>query len=221
MKKSLTCLIAILLLTGTALCETYRYSPGQSHLLPQAFANLESGDRVVLERGNYTLEHGLKLNDLSNVTIEGQGRVTLQINDLDSPVLEIMGCTDVTIKQLRLSHKNPGSEYQCEGAVIKVANSEKVLVARNHLNGCGAAGVYAVQSKQVCVYQNRIYNNTYAGIWLTDSQILVDDNDIYDNAAALSTYGECDVTFTGNRIRDNAGNDYVRGGYFERAMKDL
>ena len=43
----------------------------------------------------------------------------------------------------------------------------------------------------------------------------------FTNAAALSTYGECDVTFTGNRIRDNAGNDYVRGGYFERAMKDL
>ena len=221
MKTSLICLIAILLLTGTALSETYRYSPGQAYLLPEAFANLESGDRVVLERGNYTLEHGLRLTDLSNITIEGQGRVNLQVNDLDSPVLEIMGCTDVTIKQLRLSHKNPGKEYQCEGAVIKVANSEKVLVARNHLNGCGAAGVYALQSKEIFVYQNRIYNNTYAGVWLTDAQVLVHDNDIYDNAAALSTYGKCDVTLTENRIRDNAGNDYVKGGYFERAIKDL
>ncbi len=221
MKSYLICFITMLLLTATALSETYRYSPGQAYLLPEAFANLKSGDTVVLERGNYSLDRGLRMTDLSNITIEGQGRVTVEVNDLDSPVLEIVGCTDVTVKRLRLSHKNPGSEYQCEGAVIEIGNSEKVLIARNHLNGCGAAGVYARQSKMVVVYQNKIFNNTYAGVWLTDAHVLVHDNDIYDNAAALSTYGKCDITFTENRIRDNAGNDYVKSGYFERAIKDL
>ena len=221
MRTSFICLLFTLLVSGAALSETYRYSPGQAYLLPKAFENLKPGDTVVLERGNFELEHGLRLTDLTDITIEGQGRVTLQINDLDNPVLEIVGCTDVTVKGLRLSHKNPGSEYQCEGAVIEVAHSEKVLVARNHLNGCGAAGVYANQSKEILVYQNKIFNNTYAGIWVTDSQIFVHDNDIYDNAAALSTYGKCDVTFTENRIEDNAGNDYIRGGYFEQAIKNL
>jgi parallel beta-helix repeat protein len=219
--KILTLVLSlILVLAATALGETYRYTPGQAHLLPDAFERLESGDRVVLERGTYRLEFGLELTNLSNITIEGQGRVTLLVDNLDDPVIDIDSCTDVTVKGLRAAHKEPAQEYQCEGAVIEVRSSKRVFIAKNRLNGCGAAGVYATSSKDVVVYQNRIFNNTYAAIWVAGSQVAVHDNWIYDNRAALNTYGECDITFTKNRIKNNDGNIYMRTGFFKKVVGD-
>ena len=210
----------VLILSATTLAETYRYTPDQAHLLADAFQRLQSGDRVVFERGTYRLESGLELTDLTDVTLESRGQVTLLVNDLDDSVLEINNCRNVTVKGLRAAHREPGKEYQCEGPVIEVRKSKQVLIAENRLNGCGAAGVHAYQSQDVVVLDNRIFNNTYAAIWVTDSQVFVHRNKIHDNAATLSTYGKCDVTLTENSIQDNSGNDYVQTDFFRRAVGD-
>lgn len=212
--------LLLLLLASAVMGETHHYNPGQAHLLPGAFEQLKSGDRIVFERGVYRLDRGLKLVDLENVTIEGRGRVNLLVRNLDDAVIEIAGCTDVTVKGLRAAHEKPAEEYECEGPVIRVRNSQRVLVTQNSLNGCGSAGVHASGSKDVVVYQNRIYNNTYAAIWVNDSQVFVHDNHIFDNATALSTYGQCDITFTKNTIKHNSGNEYTGSRFFRRVVGD-
>ena len=212
---SLTLALASMVMAET----TYRYTPGQAYLLLDAFKNLESGDRVILERGTYRLERGLEINGLTDITIEGRGRVTLLVNDLDDAVIRVKSCSDVTLKGLRAAHEKPAGEYRCEGPVVEVRQSERVFIAENRLNGCGAAGVHAYHSQDVVVYRNHIFNNTYAAVWVTDSQVAVHDNWIYDNAATLCTFGECDITFTENKIKNNSGNDYIRTDFFERALR--
>jgi nitrous oxidase accessory protein NosD len=220
MKNVILVLSLAFSLTSIALAETYRYTPGQAYLLLDVFNNLESGDRVILERGTYRLEHGLKIANLTDITIEGQGRVTLLVDSLDDAVIQLNGCKDITIKGLRAAHTEPAEEYQCEGPVVEVRKSERVFIARNRLNGCGAAGVHAYHSQDVVIYKNRLFNNTYAAVWVTDSQVAVHGNWIYDNAATLCTFGKCDITFTENKIENNSGNDYIRTDFFERAVRE-
>ncbi len=219
MKRFLICII-LLSLGATAAARTHRFEPSDAGRLGSAFEQLQSGDRVVLESGRYPLRRGLVLNGVEGVTIEGHGRVELVLEQLEEPVLSLVRCRRIEISNLRARHRQPAHEYVCEGAVINLNNSKKVKIWDCHLNGCGAAGVFAMGSDEVVIMRNRIFNNTYAGVWLQNSHAHVLHNKIYDNAASLITYGDCRVTMLGNEIKDNVGNDYTGAYEIERWFEE-
>lgn len=210
-------LFLLFLLVANCQAETVVFTPRQADEIPNRIRTLKTGDRVVFQRGRYLLREEIRLTNLSDVKLETRGRVELVLSDLDAAVVSIENCKRIQVRGFRARHQSPAKEYRCEGAVIRVQRSSKVLIADNRLNGCGAAGVYAIESKDVVIYGNRIFNNTFAGVWLASSQATVHKNRIYDNAAALVTYGECEVALTENKIEDNKGNMFWASPYFDEA----
>lgn len=214
MRKTLA---AIILLLSTAVqAKTLVFWPSSSDQVPRALESVQSGDTVVFQSGKYKFSSGLVLSEVEDVTVEARGKVELIVDNLDDAVLSVKNCRRVKISGFSARHEKPAPEYQCEGAVIRCDQSEDVFISENKLNGCGAAGVFAMGSKNIVVYKNRIFNNSFAGVWMQDSSALVHGNRIYNNASALITYGECNVSLTENRIENNKGNIFNDSDFFRR-----
>lgn len=208
MKIRIFLLFLLLACCSPCWAETIRVNPSKTARLPEILASLKTGDTVIFERGIYRTAGALEISGLHDVTLQGEGKVEIVLADLDDAVISVSSCQRVRIRGLRARHAQPNEEYACEGAVIRVENSEQVAVSDCWLNGCGAAGVYATGVKDLVIANNTIFNNTFAAVWVYQSSGLVYGNRMHDNAAELITLGESDITMAGNSIEDNQGNSY-------------
>ncbi len=207
------------LLSGGAVAETYRVNASQSDQVQSVLDRTVSGDVVIFERGTYRTQRALVLNGKSNVELRGSGRVEIVLNNLDEAVIEVRESQNIRIQGLRARHEKPNPEYACEGAVIAVFDSQQIGISRNHLNGCGAAGVYSRGVKDLVVFDNKIFNNSFAGVWTADTTGYIYKNHLYKNAADFISYGECDIVLSGNKIEKNEGNDYSRSEFVESIVR--
>lgn len=214
MKKYIPLLL--LLLSTASQAKTLVFWPNKSDQVIPAFAELQSGDHVVFQPGVYRFPKGLSLVGRDDVTIEGRRGAEILVTNLDDAVIDLSDCHRVEIRGLKARHEKPAEEYQCEGAVIRCSNCEDIFIADNSLNGCGAAGVYAMNSKNLMITRNDIFNNTFAGVWMQDSGALVHHNKIHDNASALITYGNCNVSLTENEVSNNKGNMFYDSSLFRK-----
>lgn len=219
MRISALSVLLFTLLLGPAWARTWTVTPRDAGRLQETLERLEPGDKVVFERGEYRLLNSLELFEKQDITLEGRGKVEFILPDLWQPVISVAQCRRVTIRHIRARHAESLQGYECEGAVISIQKSEKIGIFDCHLNGCGAAGVYAIESKTVVVKDNTIFNNTYAGVWLAQSEAYVLNNRIVDNAASVITWGDCRLTMIGNEIKNNRGNDYTGADDIERLLK--
>jgi parallel beta-helix repeat protein len=213
--KTFRLILLLVLLSPVAQAKTLYFTPSTSYQVAEALENLKSGDRVLFARGQYSFPDGLKIQNVSNVVVAGQGRVDIVVTNLNADVISLEGCERVQIKGLRARHERPAKEYECEGAVIRLRSCQDIFIANNRLNGCGAAGVFAMDSKGVVVYENRIFNNTFAGVWLQDSSATIHRNKIYRNASAVITYGKCSASMTENTVEKNRGNIFNSTSFFQ------
>lgn len=216
--KLLPLFILSLALFAPATAELYRLTPSQTERVQGVLDRLEEGDTVIFERGTYQTKDALVLKNKTGVELRASGKVEIVLNSLEQAVLEIENCQDIRISGLRARHQKPNREYACEGAVISVRQSEQVGISGCELNGCGAAGVYANQVKDLVVFDNKIFNNTFAGVWLSDTQGHIYRNRLYDNAADFVTSGECDVVMRANKVEKNDGNDFMRSDFFDAVV---
>ncbi len=210
--------LLLILLIGPAWARTWTFTPRDAGRLQEALERLEPGDKVVFERGQYRLLNTLELFEKQNITLEGRGKVEFILADLWQPVISLSQCKGVTIRHIRARHAESLDGYECEGAVISVQKCQKIGIFDSQLNGCGAAGVYAIESQTLVVKGNKIFNNTYAGVWLAESEAFVLDNKIVDNAASVITWGKCRLTMMGNEVRNNHGNEYTGADDIERLL---
>lgn len=210
MRKAVLLGFTFLLTSGLAGAETLRVGPGKAHRLPEIFSSLKDGDRVVFERGTYRTHRALTVSGRKNITVEGEGRVEVVLSNLDDPVFSVQGSERVLIKNLQARHLKPNEEYACEGAVVEVRDSQQIGVTGCRLDGCGAAGVYAMGAKDLVVFDNDIFNNSFAAVWLYDTTGIVRRNRMHDNASDLITGGQTEVTLLENEVEDNQGNDFLQ-----------
>lgn len=208
-----------LLLATCSAAETYRVTPAQSGQVQAVLDRTVSGDTVIFERGTYRTQAALLLQGKSNLELRGSGRVEIVLDNLDEAVIEVRESQNIRIHGLRARHEKPSPEYMCEGAVISVLDSQQVGVSGCHLNGCGAAGVYARGVQDLIVFDNKIFNNTFAGVWVADTTGYVYKNHLYKNAADFITYGNSDIVLSGNRVEKNDGNEFSRGEFFESIVR--
>lgn len=213
--KNFRYFLAALLLTTTASAEVYRLTPSRSAEAQAVLDRVVNGDTVIFERGVYRTHSALVLREKTGVELRSSGRVEIVLDNLDDAVLEIQRCQNIRITGLRARHEKPNKEYQCEGAVIAVRDSQQIGISRCELNGCGAAGVYATSVKDLIIFDNKIFNNSFAGVWVSDTTGHVYKNHLHHNASDFITYGESDIVLSANKIEKNDGNEYVRGDFFD------
>ncbi|MGE0493504.1 MAG: right-handed parallel beta-helix repeat-containing protein [Vulcanimicrobiota bacterium] len=195
-------IVLLLVVSSGAFAEELTLTPENTDSLGVFLARARSGDVIELRSGQYVLDQGLVLSGLNNVTLRGRGEVELILTNLDQAVIRLEKCSRVFLVNLSARHQRPANEYQCEGAVIDISESSKILVKNCDLNGCGAAGVYAHDAKEVVVSGCRIHHNTYAGVWGYRSSLMLYRNRIEKNASAVKV-DDCDLQMNENVVKDN------------------
>lgn len=213
-------LLVAFVCSAAASAETYRVNPSKANHLQTVMDGLESGDTVIFERGVYKTREALRLSEKSHIKVQGEGRAEIVLDSLDQDVIDVQSCQNVTISGLSARHQTPNKEYACEGAVVSIHDSKQIAVTGCKLNGCGSAGVYASGTEDLVVFDNTIFNNSFAAVWVYNSSGIVHKNRMYGNAADLVTGGTGDITLTGNTIEDNQGNSFNQTDFSRQVMRE-
>ncbi len=155
----------------------------------------------------------LNIRNLDNLTIrgkDGKGANVISAVPRYAQVLCFEGCTNLTVKDLTLGHtKEPG---YCAGGVLDLQRCTNVTVENTGLFGCGTIGIQGYQCVNMALTGNEIYECSYGGISLNQSQkVDMTNNTFRDLGGEYGAYiynvsGCTDLTFDGNHI---SGEDYL------------
>lgn len=118
----------------------------------------------------------LVLLNLRNVEIYGNGsHFYSQFSDAN--VLVIKNCYNIKISGFKFGHKVDIKE--CGGNVIFINNSDKIILDKNIMYGCGVYGIYAIESEYEC-NNSEIYECTNGAIWSEESNVRLSNTKIHD-----------------------------------------
>ena len=155
-------------------------SVGQSNLQELIDATPDGG---VLE-----LEAGRAYKSDSEIWIVGRKGLTLRggkgteiVCTQGSPdVIVITDSADITLEGITAYHEEqPGG---CGGGVVAIFTSHDIRVEDCDLNGSGAIGVYARESRNLTVKHNKIHNNSFTAFFLHQcTKVRFTENEFYEN----------------------------------------
>ncbi|MEM1010331.1 MAG: hypothetical protein AAGJ35_15165, partial [Myxococcota bacterium] len=132
----------------------YRLTPQQAGLLQNTIDQSQPGDTILLTSGIYRYTKGLRIHHVRNLRIEGQGEVWIIIDDLYDDVIQVKDSSDITIRYIKARHRRPMLEFQCEGAVIRLLQSQRIWIDHCELNGSGAVGIRAFEVEHLIATYN-------------------------------------------------------------------
>ena len=122
--------------------------------------------------------NGYNFKNVHNLIIEGEA--TILIDDLYADVLSFTECENITLSGITVGHSDYSNYYQCEGEVITIDSCDNVTINNCKLFGCGAVGLRSYSSQNVNIENSHIYDCSFAAINSDDSQISVNNSNIYD-----------------------------------------
>lgn len=119
------------------------------------------------------------IKNVVNMTIEGNAEIV--VDDLSADVLSFEKCGNITLKGLTVGHSTYYEEYACEGAVTSFYICDGVYIDSCNLFGCGAIGVSADSVKNLQVSNSNIYDCTFTGMHLSQTNATVKNTQFYDS----------------------------------------
>ncbi len=181
----------------------FTLTPDKADNLPSLLKKARNGDTFRLTPGVYTYKQTLKIQNLRRITIEGVGKgdVHVHLTDPFSDVFQISRSRNVVIRKIRARHSV--KNVPCKGSVISIYRSHKVTIEHNELNGSGAIGVYASDTRGLLIRNNHIHKNSSVGLYLYRSyNVRLVMNVVENNGSALSSYSSS-IRMNKNTFRSN------------------
>jgi parallel beta-helix repeat protein len=174
--------------------------------LNEAFSQAQPGDTIRIPPGRWIVKHPLSLIDTRDVTILGTEQASVLLDDVQKPVVVLERCEGIDITGLHARHLKPLADYECHGAVIRLAECIRTSIRHCELDGSGAVGIHASSCDGLMVEGCHIHSNTFNGIYLDDcKEITIYANLIERNANAFQFHRVDDVRIAENILRDNGG----------------
>jgi hypothetical protein len=196
----------MVLLTAPTQAAVLKVGASEQYKTPQEAVNAAKDfDTVRIEPGTYRSDKAINVSGRKGLTIEGAGagKVQLIVTDLYTDVIRIYRCDGVRIAGVSARHAPTTENVMCAGAVIDVQHATNIAIVDCELNGCGAAGVSAVDSQNVSIVRNNIHHNSYAGLWLIRVTGTVQDNLIANNTRAFAIVNDTGLVFRNNTLDSN------------------
>lgn len=147
--------------------------------LYEAFDQITDTKVIELKNRIYNLDKPLILNNLSHITINGNGAV-LVLDSLVNDVVEMNRCHNVTIDNIKALHKEADGPVGCTGNVILISGGSNITIINSELNGCGVVGVSAYNSINLKIIGNYIHKNTHYPIIYDGPSATIKDN-VFEN----------------------------------------
>ncbi len=190
------------------------YQAHISYLKSQQCSNLQTAINSALKDTVIELEEiichykdSLQIKNKEHLTIEGQGDVWIIVDNIYTDVIKIQNSQRIFLKNIKARHQKPLDNFNCEGAVVNIINSNYIWLNSCELNGSGAVGVQAEKSTNIIVNQCYIHHNTLAAFWLDNSDsIAIHDNTITENGSTIYGLTAGNIRMTNNIIGNNKGS---------------
>ena len=139
----------------------------------------------------------------NNLTISGDAEIIM--DDPYSEVLAFEDCSGITLEGITAGHAERLDEYQCDAAVTMFNGCSDVRLEKCSLFGCGSIGIAAYSVNGLTAVNCHIYDCTYTGISLDDSDnVLIESCDISDSSmlAGFCDIGRSNAVFKGCTVRN-------------------
>lgn len=168
--------------------------------------NTPDGGTVVIPAGKHVIDTPLNIEGRSGLTLKGEGNCKIYLTDLWKNVLIVTNSTSIKLEGLYLSHLKPLKEYQCNGGVVLLSNSQKLVVDNCELEGSGTIGIKGYQIKDLKVTHCYIHDNTFNAFYFHDArEVLIHECRIEDNANMIQSYKLDGFEMSDNLIKNNGG----------------
>jgi parallel beta-helix repeat protein len=180
-----------------------REAPPRQNLDIQALLDsMPNGSILTINYGEYIFPTGLKLANKNNVTLSAAPGTRIFVDDVMEDVLGVDNCDSVRIENLHLRHLKPLTEYQCEGACLRISQSRDVEVAGCELDGCGAFGIAGTNLSGLRVTKCYVHDNSYSGFYFMESEnVLITGNRIVHNMDVMSQYSCAGIEMRDNQLK--------------------
>ncbi|GIV32997.1 MAG: hypothetical protein KatS3mg031_0532 [Chitinophagales bacterium] len=176
----------------------------------QALIEMENGDTIYFQSGNYTFTSMLSVDGKKNIVITGEGRNNtilsfdgqltgaqsiigtgltfalfkdFTIKDPNGDGIKIKDSDGVTFLRVGVTHTNPVDSTNA-GYGLYPVTSKNILIDDCYVTGASDAGIYVGQSEQVIV-RNCLVEGNVAGIEIENCI----QADVYNNTAQFNTGG--------------------------------
>ena len=164
----------------------------------------KDGQAVHVPRARYVSRKAVLIKGRKGLRIVCEKGTQILVTHTYECVLSVVESQDVRIENAFLSHVKPREEYACHGSVVRISDSKSVSVFNCDLNGCGAIGVAANDSRDITVKNCLIHHNTFNAFYFQGCEhIRVLGNIIEDNANLFQMYRVNDVEWRDNVVRRN------------------
>lgn len=168
-----------------------------------AFVEVKDGETICLAKGTFHFAAQLDL-EANGVTVRGAGMddTTLDFSkqDLGGNAIAVTG--DDTVLEgftIQDAHGDGIRATDVDGFTVR-----EVAVLADSSENAGY-GIYPVGSSRVLVERSRVTGASDTGIYVgQSSQILIRDNEVYENVAGIEVENSMDSEVTGNHAHDNA-----------------
>ncbi len=151
--------------------------------------NAPDGSSVYFQAGKYYTE--INMYGKKGFLLAGDGKVEIVSTNMDSDILSMTECYDITIKDLIIYHEPPVPEdYTCSGSVISMGACGNITINYCQLNGCGTHGISAYSVYNLQITHTEFFNNSVDTLVIYDGyDLLLSYNDFHNNAGGLSING--------------------------------
>jgi len=131
------------------------------------------------------------------------------VEDTNANVLTIQKSKGIRLEDLCLRHMKFLEEYECYGVVVRVNDSTDTKIFNCELDGCGAVGVSAWNSKMVVVRNCFVHHNTFNAFYVDScDDVKIQSSVVEDNGNFIQIYRTESLEMRDNVLRRN-------GGYWE------
>ncbi|MDP5171394.1 MAG: SH3 domain-containing protein [Bacteroidia bacterium] len=161
--KTILFTIAAILLTCSAAAKTWVVGAGEEIEHPtEAFDQVESGDTILIRKGEYHAE-GFRIGQKANIVIIAEDAHLLGTQPYGT-VLTIEGCRNIILSGLHMRHQTGAQWEICFGGVLQISGCQGIFITNCEMNGCGAIGLDVFGSVGVVCSNSAIHHNNKAAV---------------------------------------------------------
>lgn len=142
--------------------------------------NVQKNDHIVIEE--VFDGHEVVISNIQNFELNGN-RTTLLVSPRYAHVLTFRNCRNISISGFVMGHTPRKGD--CIGGVVRFEHCDTVSISNSEFFGCGTCGIELHACKNIFINGIKIYECTYNGIVLSDSEINFENSMIYE----CNTYG--------------------------------
>ena len=184
--------------------------PRRSLDIQKVIDNAQDRSTVTIPFGEYWLTKGLVIKGRKSLVLTSQPGTKILVKDVNADVVSVLQSEEISIKNFHLRHVNPLLEYKCHGVVIRVKDSNDILITNCELDGCGAVGVSSWSSKNILVQNCHVHHNTFNAFYFQScAGVKIQSSVVEDNGNFIQMYDTSSLEMRDNNIRRNGG--YWRG----------